>query len=129
MAVVTEGKYAGDWLKWEQDNLYSREVVTILAGSGAARVLTSGMVMGKVTASGKWIQYDDTAANGAQNAAGVLLLNTTAPDGTDVKATIIIRDAIISDNGITWPSTADAGEKTTALAALKALGIVTGEGA
>jgi hypothetical protein len=49
MAVLSESIYAGDWLKWEQDARYSREVITILAGSGSARELTSGMVLAKVT--------------------------------------------------------------------------------
>lgn len=49
MSLQTEGKYLGDWLKFEQSNLFSREAITILAGSGSARVLTSGMVLGKIT--------------------------------------------------------------------------------
>lgn len=49
MSVLTEGMRLGDWLKWEVDNQYSRDVVTILAGSGSDRVLTTGMVLGRVT--------------------------------------------------------------------------------
>ena len=39
MPVQTETKYLGDWLKFETENQYSRDVVTILAGSGAERAL------------------------------------------------------------------------------------------
>ncbi len=49
MAVLSEGKYLGDWLKYEFDNQYSRDIVTVLAGSGAERALTTGMVLGKIT--------------------------------------------------------------------------------
>ena len=49
MAVLTESKRLGDWLKWEEDNHYSRDIVTVLAGSGAERVLTTGMVLGRIT--------------------------------------------------------------------------------
>src|SRR5690349_11304861 len=49
MPVQTEGNRLGDWLKYEADNQYSREIVTILAGSGAARELLTGMVLGRVT--------------------------------------------------------------------------------
>ena len=35
MAILTESKRLGDWLKYEQENHYSRDIVTILAGSGA----------------------------------------------------------------------------------------------
>ena len=45
MSVQTEGMRLGDWLKWEVDNQYSRDVVTILAGSGSERALTTGMVL------------------------------------------------------------------------------------
>jgi len=49
MPVITESKRLGDWLKWEQENQYSRDIVTVLAGSGADRALTSGTVLGRVT--------------------------------------------------------------------------------
>lgn len=49
MPVQTESKRLGDWLKWEAENRYSRDIVTILGGSGSDRVLTTGMVLGRVT--------------------------------------------------------------------------------
>jgi hypothetical protein len=221
-AALTEGQRVGDWLKWEQNNLYSREEITILAGSGSARVLTSGMVLGKATlgaataaavagntgngtmgavtvtglakpgvyrlvitepasnagnfivedpdgviigagtvavafsagglaftladgstdfiagdsftitvaaGTGKYVQLLETGATGIEDIAGILLLDTTAPDGVDVKATAIVRDAIVSDNGITWPSSYDATDKAAGVLALRAMGIIVREGA
>ena len=125
MASQTESQYTGDWLKWEEDNFYSREAITILAGSGAARALTSGMVLGKVTASSKYVQVDDTASDGSQTVAGVLLLDVTAADGTDADGVAIVRDAIVSDNGLTWPS---GFNETTGAAALESLGIMVRTG-
>jgi len=49
MPVQIEGKYAGDFLKWEDNQNYSREDIVILAGSGSARVLLAGMVLGRAT--------------------------------------------------------------------------------
>lgn len=49
MPVLTESKYQSDFLKFEADREYSRENVTVLAGSGSARVLTAGMVLGLIT--------------------------------------------------------------------------------
>jgi len=49
MATYTEKQYPGDWLKYEGEAGYSREKITVLAGSGSDRVLTSGMVLAKVT--------------------------------------------------------------------------------
>lgn len=121
--------YPSEWLKWEEDGWYSRDTATILAGSGSDRVLTSGMVLGKITATGKWVQMVLGAADGSQNAAGILLFDTTAPNGSDVRAAIIKRHAKVSDNGITWPTGASAGQIATGTAALVALGIEVGEGA
>jgi hypothetical protein len=49
MAVKTEGLYLGDVLKYEAEALYCREPVTVLAGAGADRVLTTAMVLGRIT--------------------------------------------------------------------------------
>lgn len=221
MAVQTEGKYLGDWLKWEQDARYSRKVITILAGSGAARALTSGMVLACITkgtasaaavagntgtgtigaitvgaaakpgaywltciepatdagkfqvedpdgiavgvatvgvafsggglgftiadatdfvsgdsfvitvaaGSGKYVQIDDDGTTGTEDAAGILLEDATAPDGSDVEAVAIVRDAKVSASGLTWPSDFDTNEKAAAIAQLAALGIIVEEAA
>lgn len=49
MSTLTERNYTPDWLSWEVERNYSRENITILAGSGATRPLTDGMVLGKAT--------------------------------------------------------------------------------
>lgn len=46
---LTERNYLSDFLKHEAEREYSRETITILAGSGSARSLTAGMVLGRVT--------------------------------------------------------------------------------
>lgn len=73
--------------------------------SGAARdagntnnttVLRPGLVMGVITASGKWAQFDASAVDGTEVARGILLqfgLNTQS-DGADADrflATILVR--------------------------------------
>ena len=222
MAVQTEGKYLGDWLKWEQENQYSRDIVTVLAGSGADRVLTTGMALGKITkgaatgaavagntgngtitaapvvgaaarpgvyrlvciepatnggkfsvedpdgillgvatvgveftthvtftiadgstdfaagdaftitvaaGSGNVKQVDFAAADGSDVACGILALDTTAPDGADKSGVAIVRNAIVSDNGLAWPAGATADQKNATIAQLKAAGILVREGA
>jgi hypothetical protein len=222
MAVLSESKYLGDWLKYELDNQYSREIVTILAGSGAERALLTGMVLGKITkgtatgaavagntgdgtitaaptvgqaakpgvyrlvciepaadggkfavedpdgvligvatvgvqftthltftvadgaadfvagdsftitvaaGSGKVKQIDFAAADGSDAACGILLLDTTAPDGTDRSGVAVVRNAIVSDNGITWPAGATTNQKNAAIAQLKTAGILVRQGA
>ncbi len=124
MATVTEGKYPSDWLAMEQKNLYSRDEITVLAGSGSTRALTNGMVLGKITSSGKFVQVDDTASDGSETAAGVLFADITAPDGADIQATAIVRDGILKRTGLTWPS---GFNTTTGEASLLALGLLTRE--
>lgn len=222
MPVQTETKYLGDWLKFETENQYSRDVVTILAGSGAERALLTGMVLGKITkgaatgaavagntgngtitaaptvgqaakpgvhrlvciepatdggkftvhdpdgvlvgvatvgveftthltftiadgstdfaagdtftitvaaGSGKVKQIDFAATDGSDVASGILLLDTTAPDGADRSAVAIVRNAIVSENGITWPAGATTNQKNAAIAQLKTAGILVRQGA
>ena len=47
MAVLTQGNTLQDILKWEQSNMHSREVVTVLSGQD----LALGAVLGKITKS------------------------------------------------------------------------------
>lgn len=222
MSVLTESKRLGDWLKWEQENQYSRDIVTVLAGSGADRVLAGGMVLGRVTkgtaagaavagntgngtitanptvgqtakpgvyqviciepaanggkfsvedpdgiligiatvgvqfathltftiadgavdfaagdaftitvaaGSGKVKQIDFAATDGSDAPCGILTEDTTAPDGADRSAVAVVRNAIVSDNGITWPAGATTDQKNAAIAQLKALGILVRQGA
>lgn len=222
MASQTEGVRPADWLKWEEDNFFSREQITILAGSGAARVLTSGMVLGKSATGGsataaadagntgdgamgaitvlgaaklgkyrlvfhtaaadagdfsvydpdgqhvgdgtvavaftgggisftladgaadfvvgdaftitvhslveKWEQLDLAASDGAEIAAGILLEDRTAPDGTDAEAVAVVREAIVNDNEIVLPGTPTADQIATVHAQLEARGIQVREG-
>src|SRR5689334_22925959 len=130
MSSQNEAQHAGDWLKWEQDNLFSREKVTLLEGDGSAvRELASGHVLGKITASGKYIELTEGASDGSQTPAAILLLETVVPANADAEGTVIIRDAIVSRNGLTWPSTYSSGDIDTAVGTLKNLGILVRDGA
>jgi hypothetical protein len=123
MATYTEGKYPGDWLKWEQDNGYSRLEVTVVSGQN----LVSGAVVGKITTGGKYAEYDNGASTGVEAAAGILVEAVDA-SAADKAGVIIVRDAIINPVNITWKSDADATAKSAGLADLLALGIVARTG-
>jgi len=130
MAAKTESQYLGDFLKYEAEALYCREAVTVLAGSGAPRELTTGMVLGRITASGKVKQIDFSAADGSENAYGVLCFDVTAPVGADAKGTAIVRGpAVVARNGLVWPAGATDPQKNAAIAQLEAAGILAREGA
>jgi len=124
MAVKTEPNYLGDWLKFEEDHLYSRDQVTVVSGQN----LKTGTVVGIVTATGKVRQLAPSANDGSQNAVGVLVGDVDATAG-DKPGVIIARHAICSDKGLVWPTGITGPQKSTALAQLKALGILVREGA
>jgi Bacteriophage lambda head decoration protein D len=115
MATYTDAtKVPGDWLKWEEDGWFSRDNAPIAAGSGA---ISSGTVM-KLTAG----KLSPMATTEGASAAGILLFsfpNSTA----DQPAAYIARDAIVADKALVWKAGVVAGDKTAAIAALKALGI------
>jgi len=94
MPVLDEANNLGDVLKYEAPNLYSREAITVLAGSGADRVLPVGTVIGQrgksiVTATAGGGNAGDGAATLADPALGAkaevgtytLICVTTAVDG------------------------------------------------
>lgn len=95
--ATTEATRAGEFLLSEANGTRSRESVTVTGGSYPA-----GQVLGKVTASGKYAAYDDTANDGTEVAAGVLY---DAVDASTAEATgvAIVRDAevkgaLLTDN-------------------------------
>jgi hypothetical protein len=124
MPVRTESNYLGDWLKFEEDNLYSRDEVTVISGQN----LATGTVVGIITASGKATQLAPGATDGSENAAGVLLNAVDASAG-DQPGVMIARHAICSAHGLVWPASITGPQKAAALSQLKSLGIVVREGA
>ena len=73
-ATFTEGQYPSDWLKGEQQNPthFSREQITVRAGSGSARSLTSGMVIAKRTTGAATAEADGgNTGQGAMSAVTV----------------------------------------------------------
>lgn len=70
--VLQEGLRTAEFLVSAEENL-SLDQVVIPANTAAVAV---GTVMGKITASGKWIPYAEGASDGSQTAAGILYRST-----------------------------------------------------
>ncbi|MDP2876702.1 MAG: head decoration protein [Holophaga sp.] len=68
MAVLTQGNTLQDILKWEQDNMHSRDVVTVLSGQD----LALGAVVGKITKSTPTTGTADAGNTGGGTAASVI---------------------------------------------------------
>ncbi len=122
--VFTEAMNLGDLLKFEAPNLYSRDRVTVASGQN----LPLGTVLGIVTASGKYKQIDPSAEDGTQVAAGVLLQNCDATLADRDNGLVVARHALVSDHALRWPEAITAAEKASAIAQLKALGVLVRQG-
>lgn len=122
MPVKHKPPTEGDILKYDLDKNYTREAVTLLAGTD----YQIGSVLGQITVSGKYTLSTDTGTDGAQTADGVLIeaVDATAAD----RSAIIIRrgPAIVSRAALVFDTSVDDATKTAAkIAQLVALGIVT----
>jgi hypothetical protein len=124
MTVLTDnGKREGGYIISESagatGGARSRDKGTLLAGV----VGVSGMVVGLVTASGKYDALDTAAADGSQNAAAILFTSVDASGG-DKKAVFHVRECEVNDAELIWPAGISGANKTAAITALKAKGII-----
>lgn len=122
MTTLTEGNTPGDVLLFEEDNHYSRELVTIAAGAN----LEPGAVLGEITASGKFAISEEDAATGVETAAAVLLTSAPAAEADVENAIVIKRHARVRRGGLVFHASYDTETKRdAAVAALKSAGILT----
>jgi hypothetical protein len=125
MPVLTEPPSMGDVLKYEVNPNYTREVVTLLAGTA----YPVGAVLGRITASGKYKLATSGGSDGAQTATAVLLypVDATLADATGI---VVARGpAIVSRAALAYDATVDDGAKiTTKIGQLAAAGIVARDG-
>ena len=120
MPVITEGLNLGDLLKYEAPNLYSRDRVTVAAGQN----LGLGTVVGIETATGKVKVIDPAATDGSEIAVGVLATSVDASLIDREDGILIARHAVVADHALTWPAGLAPAAKATALAQLKAAGVL-----
>jgi len=121
MTVLTQPPTMGDVLKYELNPNFTRESVTLLAGTN----YPIGAVLGRITASGKHKLATSGGSDGAQMAAAVLLYAVDAT-GADAIGVVIVRGpAIISKGTLVFDATVDDAAKTaTKHGQLAALGII-----
>lgn len=117
--MFTEKNHLGDLLLHEVHPRWTRQKTTLAAGDAAQL----GTVLGRVTASGKYVPLAPTAIDGSQTAAAVLaedLVESVA----DQEGVTIRRGAVLNAAALVWPAGATTNQKAAALAQLEALGIV-----
>lgn len=121
MTVLTQPPAMGDVLKYELNPNYTREEVTLLAGTA----YPAGSVLGQITVNGKFTLSTNTGSDGAQTAGGVLLyaVDATLADATGV---VLVRGpAIVSRLELAYDGSVDDSTKISSkLRQLGALGII-----
>jgi len=113
--ALTQTARNEDFLLSEANGYRSRETVTIVSGTAA---LVAGAVLGKITATGKYQDYDAGESNGAETAVAVLCAPVDA-SAADVDGVAIVRDAEVDHEELTY-----TGTEATVIANLLTVGIV-----
>lgn len=115
--VTTEGRRTGGFLVREANGYRSREVVILASNGTTAQTLLAGTVLAKVTATGKYVPYDNVGADGTEVAAGILFDNVIVPATGDIRATATVRDAEVNAAELVYDASLSGGTLTTAQAA------------
>lgn len=118
--------------EYEPSLAFTRELVVV---NDTAKTLTLGMLLGKVTATGKYKESVQTATDGSENPVAVVVgkdennLSVTVPATTDTKVLAIVRgEVIVRKTGLKPHSTFnDATKLATAYASLASKDILVND--
>jgi hypothetical protein len=121
MAVIEEGKYLSDLLKFEFDRNFCREVVTVAVGQN----LKLGTIVGIVTTTGfaKIVSLDPEEEDGSDTAVGVILDDVDAVS-KEKEAVIVMRIAIVAADAVVFPVGATDAQKKKIIRDLNDSGIL-----
>jgi hypothetical protein len=112
-------------VKYEEGAIqYSRDQIILATGNN----LTLGAVLGIVTASGEYAQFDPAAVDGSEIARAVLIEDADA-SLADVKTVALRRHCVVSKKALVWKAGTTDPQKAAALAQLEAIGIVARDAA
>lgn len=119
MSTYTDSAGPGAAILSEIDHL-SREVETIASGAG---VVANNTILGKVTASGKYLPWNPAATDGSETAAA-MAINGCDATSADQEVVVIARLAALKEPEIVYPGTATAGEVDAMKASLASANII-----
>ena len=130
--IATSDKPISNFLKVELPKNMSRKTVTLNIASTAT--LKVGTVLGAVTADGKFRPAVETATDGSQNFAGILVAlpeNEAEKEftgSTDYEVVVLEKDAMVSYEGLVVDASYDQAAEITALKdQMEAVGIRVSE--
>jgi Bacteriophage lambda head decoration protein D len=127
--VATEAKRLSNVLKnelWPETG-YCREVAIV--NEATAKTYVPGTVLGKITATGKYIVSVQTAVDGSQTAAAIVMEEKAIPATTDTKVLVLVKGpAIVTKGGLVLDASHNTGPELAAIyAALEAKGIAVND--
>ena len=124
MAILTEGTRKAEFIVSEANDWRSRDAVTVTVPANTT--FASGTILGKLTASGKFVRHNAALDTGAEDESGILfepLVNATG-SAVDYDTTNVARDAEVNGSDLTYEAGVDGAQVITSNAALAALGII-----
>lgn len=116
--MLTEGQHTGEFILSEAPGTRSRDNVTVTVAANTT--LAAGAVLGQLSASGKYVEYDDGFSDGREDAAGLLYANVV--NDTDAEAdfdgVVINTDAEVRADDLQWKAAVNEDKGTADLLAL-----------
>lgn len=119
--ALTEGQHTGEFLLSEAEGKLSRDTVTVTVAT--ATKLQPGHVLAKLTATGKYVEYDNAGVDGSETAAAILYGeadNSAGGAPADKTAVVVNCLAEVRKADLKWFSGAAGGDKTAAYTDLEA---------
>ncbi len=121
--ALTEGKHTGEFILSEANGNRSRDIVVVTVPANTT--LEPGHVLAKLSATGKYTEYDNAGSDGSESAAGVLYGALTNDTGApvDIDGVVVNQDAEVRGADLAWKAGLSDNDKTAGKADLLALGI------
>lgn len=118
MSALHESIHAGEHIVWEAEPNYSRDEALLTGGN-----FTAATVLGRITVSGIYTQYDPAANDGSEIAVAVLFAGKDA-SVTDQACVVNARSTMVRKLGLVWKTGLSPAEIETGLSELAIAGII-----
>ena len=112
----------------EVGQAYAGDHLNLTISDGAADFIVGDSFTVDISGDSKVVAMDLTAVDGSQNPIGIITSEVIAPDGADIKGVAIVRDAILADHAMVWPTGITNQQKSDAITALEQRGILVKKG-
>lgn len=119
MTILKDSRGAGHFILSEANGYRSRQRISV----GVGQSLLSGQVIAKLTAGGAYVKLAPAAADGSETAVGILFDDVVSTTEV-VEAVSFERDCEVNAADLVWPAGITENQKTAALAALAAKGVI-----